>query len=225
MGYDKYSELTSEHAIRGTYCDLAVQVEGRLKFLIEVKAVGVELKEAHIKQASDYGANQGVEFVVLTNGLNWMLFNLKFQKPIDRTLIEQFNFLTIDPKRYEDILKLFVLAKEGMNKSALEQFMVTKNATDKFSIAASLFSDPVVKQIRRLLKKVHPDAKVTDRNIVDEMRGHIIKRDIADSAEFKNSAKEINRYFKKRARKQKQNEAGKDEHIEICDMTEVRKIG
>lgn len=24
FGYDKYAELTSEHAIRGTYCDLAV---------------------------------------------------------------------------------------------------------------------------------------------------------------------------------------------------------
>ena len=31
FGYDKYAELTSEHAIRGTYCDLAVKVvaEGR----------------------------------------------------------------------------------------------------------------------------------------------------------------------------------------------------
>ena len=27
LGYDKYSELTSEHLIRGTYCDLAVQLD------------------------------------------------------------------------------------------------------------------------------------------------------------------------------------------------------
>ena len=26
FGYDKYAELTSEHSIRGTYCDLAVKV-------------------------------------------------------------------------------------------------------------------------------------------------------------------------------------------------------
>src|SRR4051794_15588309 len=28
FGYDKYSEITSEHSIRGTYCDLAIKVEG-----------------------------------------------------------------------------------------------------------------------------------------------------------------------------------------------------
>ena len=28
FGYDKYSELTSEHQIRGTFCDLAVQIDG-----------------------------------------------------------------------------------------------------------------------------------------------------------------------------------------------------
>ena len=28
FGYDKYSELTSEYAIRGTYCDLAIKLDG-----------------------------------------------------------------------------------------------------------------------------------------------------------------------------------------------------
>lgn len=28
FGYDKYSEITSEHAIRGTYCDLATKLDG-----------------------------------------------------------------------------------------------------------------------------------------------------------------------------------------------------
>ena len=28
FGYDKYSEVTSETAIRGTYCDLAVKLNG-----------------------------------------------------------------------------------------------------------------------------------------------------------------------------------------------------
>lgn len=45
FGYDKYAELTSEHAIRGTYCDLAVRIDGKLAFLLEVKAVGLDLKD------------------------------------------------------------------------------------------------------------------------------------------------------------------------------------
>ena len=49
FGYDKYSEITSEHAIRGTYCDLATKIDGVLQFLIEVKAIGIDLKEQHVK--------------------------------------------------------------------------------------------------------------------------------------------------------------------------------
>ena len=39
FGYDKYSEVTSEHSIRGTYCDLALKIDGTLQTLIEVKCV------------------------------------------------------------------------------------------------------------------------------------------------------------------------------------------
>src|SRR5678809_1348549 len=59
FGYDKYSEITSEHAIRGTFCDLAVRLDGAIRLLIEVKAIGLELKDAYVKQAVDYAANQG----------------------------------------------------------------------------------------------------------------------------------------------------------------------
>ncbi|MGB6535779.1 MAG: hypothetical protein WBF58_07425 [Xanthobacteraceae bacterium] len=54
LGYDKYQNLSSEHAIRGTYVDLMVSVDNKPRFLVEVKAVGTELKDAYIKQAVDY---------------------------------------------------------------------------------------------------------------------------------------------------------------------------
>ncbi len=60
FGYDKYSEITSEHAIRGTFCDLATKIDGVLQLLIEVKAIGLELKDQHVKQAVDYASNQAL---------------------------------------------------------------------------------------------------------------------------------------------------------------------
>src|SRR4030095_13554994 len=63
FGFDKYSDITSEFAIRGTYCDLAIKLDGKLRHLIEVKAVNSDVRESYIKQAVDYGANQGVEGV------------------------------------------------------------------------------------------------------------------------------------------------------------------
>src|SRR5699024_5319948 len=76
FGYDKYSEVTRELCIRGTFCDLATRIDGKFQLLIEVKAIGLELKDAHIKQAVDYAANQGIEWVALTNGNIWKVFRV-----------------------------------------------------------------------------------------------------------------------------------------------------
>src|SRR6267378_6994570 len=51
FGYDKYSEITSEHAIRGTFCDLATLLNSKVQLLLEAKAIGIELKDSHAKQA------------------------------------------------------------------------------------------------------------------------------------------------------------------------------
>ena len=81
LGYDKYHEITKEFQIRGTYCDLATKIDGKVNLLIEVKAIGIELKEQHIKQAVDYASNEGIDWVILTNGLMWMIYRVQFVKP------------------------------------------------------------------------------------------------------------------------------------------------
>src|ERR1043165_680926 len=49
LGYNKYQEITAEFAIRGTFVDLAVKVGSDIRFLVECKAIGTELKDAHVK--------------------------------------------------------------------------------------------------------------------------------------------------------------------------------
>lgn len=86
FGYDKYSEVTRELTIRGTHCDLATRIDGKYQMLIEVKAIGLDLRDAHAKQAVDYAANQGVEWVALTNGAVWRVFREPApQAPVDAT--------------------------------------------------------------------------------------------------------------------------------------------
>jgi len=38
FGFDKYSEITKEYCIQGTYCDLAIKSGKRIEYLLEVKA-------------------------------------------------------------------------------------------------------------------------------------------------------------------------------------------
>jgi hypothetical protein len=103
FGYDKYTEITSEYAIRGTFCDLAIKLENVLQMLIEAKAIGLDLKDAHLKQAVDYAANQGVDWVVLTNGTTWRIYKVIFGKPIDQELVIEIDFCALSPKSAKDI--------------------------------------------------------------------------------------------------------------------------
>src|SRR5690348_13098541 len=64
FGYDKYTELTSEHLIRGTFCDLAIKVGDKVHYLAEVKAAGTTLADNHLRQAVNYGSHHGIEWVL-----------------------------------------------------------------------------------------------------------------------------------------------------------------
>src|SRR5687767_6501299 len=132
FGYDKYNEITRELCVRGTYCDLAIRVDEKLQFLIEVKAVGVELKDQHVKQGVDYAANQGIEWVALTNGIHWKVFRVSFGKPIDKELVVDLDLASLSGKNEDDIGKLFLLSRESIVKSALEEYHDQKQATNKF---------------------------------------------------------------------------------------------
>src|SRR5688572_1646480 len=118
FGYDKYAELTSEHAIRATFCDLAVKIEDKLVQLIEVKAVGTALDDRHVRQVIDYAANQGVEWVILTNAAVWRLYQVIFAKPIDKRLLAEVDLTAADTKRDEHLDRLFLFTKEGFVKGA-----------------------------------------------------------------------------------------------------------
>jgi len=122
FGYDKYAEVTSEYAIRGTYCDLATRIDGILQALIEVKAIGLDLKDAHVKQAVDYAANQGAEWVLLTNGLRWRVYRVVFAKPIDHELVVDIDFCALNPRSDADLELLYLWCKEGWVRSVLGEY-------------------------------------------------------------------------------------------------------
>src|SRR5262249_40141067 len=146
-----------EHSIRGTYCDLSIHVEGKFLFLIEAKAIGLELKDTHVKQAVDYAANKGVDWVLLTNGTNWRGYKVYFGKPIDQELVTEIDMLKLSAKSDEDIESLYLLTKEGWQKQVMDDFAAKQQVLSRFIIAGMVNSDPILDVIRRELKRVCPD--------------------------------------------------------------------
>lgn len=198
FGYDKYSDITSEYAIRGTYCDLALLDDHKkIRILIEAKAVSVTLNDNHLKQAVDYGANAGVSWVLLTNAEIWQLYRIKFGKPIDKELVSEFNLLHFNPKIEKELDALFVISKEGQEKSIIEDFYASIQVKNKFIIGNLLNNNEVHSLIRRTMKKLFGDIKISEQEISDMMVNDIIKREIIDSDESKKAKKDIEKAHKK----------------------------
>lgn len=53
--------------LKDKYVDLAVKIDGTVKFLIEAKSAGTELRDRHIEQAERYAAENNIRWVLLTN--------------------------------------------------------------------------------------------------------------------------------------------------------------
>lgn len=183
FGYDKYSEITSEYSIKKTFCDLAIKLNGQPQVLIEAKAAGLNLKDQHIKQAVDYGSNSGVEWVVLTNSVHWMVYRIIFGKPVVSELVYDFDFTQINPKKENDLELLYYLTKEAMSKAgkaSLDEFHSHKQVINKYVVSQVLLSEPVLDAIRKTLKKIAPDAKGTNEELYRIVNDEIIKRDVLD---------------------------------------------
>lgn len=193
FGFDKYSEITSEYVIRGTFVDLAIKLDGTLQMLIEVKAIGLELKDSFVKQAVDYAANQGVEWVALTNGAVWQVYKVSFGKPIGQDLVLEIDFLNLNPKTSDHLENLYLLTREGIGKSMLGEYHAQRQALSRFFIGAMILSDPVLDVLRRELRRVSPDVKIDTEQIKDVLVQEILKRDVVEGEQADEARRKIAR--------------------------------
>ena len=189
FGYDKYLEVTSEFAIRGTYCDLAIKVQEKIQFLIEVKAIGIGLKENHLKQAIDYAANHGVQWVILTNGEMWKIYKMRFEQRINYDLVCIFDFLEINLKKEED---------KGVEKSGKA---LSKDTVGKIKNVVKAINslNSVIKALNDLLPE--GDREDLKKSVVDKGKDA--------NEEFKNALDGISDITKKLEKKAAQKNATK----------------
>lgn len=199
-GFDKYQELTSEQQIRGTFCDLAVKIDGKIKFLIEAKAAGVSLNDSHLRQAITYGANEGVEWVILTNSIEWRLHRIKFGQPIEQEEIASINFLEINPKKDEDLQKIYLFCKEGIGADAMNAYHNQTQILNKFTLAQVILSEPLISTIRREMRKHFPDLKIEPKQIEDLLFNDVLKREVIEGDKPKETQQKLKKIAAKLAK-------------------------
>ncbi len=155
LGYRELEEVKTEYMIKGTYADYIIQIGGQRHFLVEVKAYSLDLSGKHLGQAINYGANEGIDWAILTNGRHFQLYKILFEKPICEKLVLEIDFLADDFKTRAVQEQLAYLHRDAVLKKSLNHLWSRCTALDPLNIAGLLHSPHVLNFLKRELRKRH----------------------------------------------------------------------
>jgi len=173
FGYAELEDIKTEYNIKGVYADYIIQLQRKKYFIIEVKAVQLDLSSNHLRQALGYAANEGIDWILLTNGRQIELYRVIFSKPIDCKKIFSFNLLD-DKELKESVEYLIYLTKKAVLHNELNNFWKRFQALDATNLCKQLYSSDVIKYLRKTLKKT-TGLIFTDDDILESIHQIIIK--------------------------------------------------
>ncbi len=152
LGFQIHEEIKTEYAIRGQYADYVIQLKRKKQFVVEVKAMEIDLNAKHLLQASHYAADEGIDWVLLTNGMSLELHRVIFSKPVSDVQIFKFDLsdLTQIEKAADAIVNL---TKRAVEKGELEEYWKRFDALTPTKLIKTLYTEEIIGTIRRKIKK------------------------------------------------------------------------
>lgn len=154
LGYDLHDDITREQMCKGGICDFQLMYEGKPYAIIEVKRLSGGVKEEHGWQARDYAVNQGIEWVLVTNGAEWQAYHLYFvrKKGCNPTPEMQHlftvSFLGTEMKLSERVDLLYLLSKEAIRKRELDEYKDLLKALSPQAMTKRILAEDVVDRVR-----------------------------------------------------------------------------
>jgi hypothetical protein len=152
LGFDKYEDLTTEYQVKGEFADYGVRIDRQLVAFIEVKRCTQKLNMRHLRQVQMYAVNEGVEWIILTNGQVWQVYHLTGGLPLIIDLALEVDLLGDDPLAHKAD-GLFHLSKEALKRRLLDDLWKAKAATAPTSLSGVLLSEVVVDAVRKELRR------------------------------------------------------------------------
>jgi hypothetical protein len=147
MGFDKFEDLTTEYQVKGEFADYGMRIDKQLIAFIEVKRCTQKLGVKHLRQVQSYAVNEGVEWMVLTNGQVWQVYHLTGGLPVIVDLALEVDLLG-DGSSAQKADALFHLSKEALKRRLLDDLWRAKAATSPKSLSEVVL-DTVRKEVRR----------------------------------------------------------------------------
>jgi hypothetical protein len=152
LGYDEFSELTTEYAVKGEFADYGIRIDRDLVAFVEVKRVATKLGAKQLRQAEMYAVNEGVEWIILTNGAEWRAYHLSGGLPVEIDLALDVN-LVGDSTGAQKAEQLFYLSRESLKRRQIDDVWKEKRATSPKSLASVVTSPAVAEAVRKELRR------------------------------------------------------------------------
>jgi hypothetical protein len=175
LGYDKYEDLTTEYQVKGEFADYGVRIAKQLVAFIEVKRCTTKLGARHLRQVEMYAVNEGVEWMILTNGQAWQAWHLTPGLPVGLDIALEVDLLGEGgPTQKADLL--FHLSKEAFKRHTIDELWRVKAATSARSIATAITSDAIIEQIRKELRR-QTGHNIDPAELSDLIKSSVIRPD------------------------------------------------
>ena len=158
MGY-QMDHLSRERAVRGAgeteHVDFAIQLErgpdARPMVMVELKRVGIELAKKHLKQVTSYAINAGCEWILLTNGRQWRVYDVEFGQPPKVEILDSWNLL--EDEIDELVTKFEVISYKSIRRNGLTTKWKRVKVLAPRPLLTAIVTEDTLRTIRRNLHR------------------------------------------------------------------------
>lgn len=175
LGWDRFENMTAEQMIGSRYADYVVKKGGEEIFVVEVKQIGMKLKETHLNQARQYAVDEGIDWIILTNGDEWQAYRTTLEGKIPVTKHVFTVCLSSDEmKPAEKTELLYLFSEEANRKKEIESYYQRRIALSGENLADHILSDDVMNKLRVAIKN-STGQKLENSEIAEALLGRLFR--------------------------------------------------
>ena len=149
LGWDEFSNLTAEQMIGSRYADFVIKNKDEELFVVEVKQISLKLRETHLNQARQYAVDEGIDWIILTNGREWQVYITELHGKIPvTTLVYAVDLASTELKPAEKLELLYLLSEEASRKKEIETYYQRHIALTGENLISQILSNDVLNRLR-----------------------------------------------------------------------------
>ena len=202
LGYEKYVEVSTSSRSKAPTSTWQSKLERKSISSLR-RSHRRRAKDIHVRQAVDYGANQGVEWAGVTNGAVGASTEFEFKKPIGHALIAEIVFYHRPPKTSETVEFFTSLCKEGSAEMPDGRVLRATSGHKQTHIGSSDALRAMLNQLQVSDRGAFPNVQVDIKSLEVSLRNEVLKRELVDGDDADASASLVKKATGAAARKKK----------------------